>query len=197
MMFMISGRATNRHGSPIVRDGVVAAIHEAGHSVVTAAPRRGSYAYVDYLVATSESISRRVSKVRWASDRGIRVINYAQMWRLINDGVEPVPASLPAMPEVVQETAQETARTTMADVHRQEAIERNNRRDEQELERLRMEQRINDMQAAPQVLNPSSAGTYNSETETARDRPVDMGGGKRCEPPVIGKPRRRKIVTRR
>lgn len=204
MMFMISGRATNLHGSPIVRDGVVAAIHEAGHSVVTAAPRRGSYAYVDYLVATSDSIRRRVSKVRWATDRGIRVINYNQMWRLINDGIEPVPAIIPDVTEYAREAGATAAETAMinraiqegaaisrASVQREEAIERRNREDEEERERV--QQLLRSQQMVEEVVQASAAGTYNSATEETRERPAP----RKAPEPAPAKPPRRKIVTRR
>lgn len=204
MMFMISGRATNENGSPIVRDGVVAAIHEAGHSVVTSAPRRGSYAYVDYLVATNASITNRVSKVRWANDRGISVITYLQMWRLINHGEQPTPVTLPI------DMSPPIRRTTMADVHRQEAVERRNRAEQDETDRLRqaardeaadaqeqarVEQRVTEMQREAEANAPPerTVGHFDERTNTARTHTTTVV----AKPPVVGQPRRRKIITGR
>jgi hypothetical protein len=193
MMFMISGRATNENGSPIVRDGVVAAIHEAGHSVVTSAPRRGSYAYVDYLVATNASITNRVSKVRWANDRGISVITYLQMWRLIHHGEQPTPVTLPI------DMSPPIRRTTMADVHRQEAdVPEPTRLEREQAERalaVEIEQHRRQRAARQRDQESAREAAANApppKSEVAREVAAETGT------PVVnlGKPRR-KIVTRR
>lgn len=196
MMFMVSGRAVNANGSPIVRDGLVAAIHDAGHSIVTAQPRRGSYAYVDYLVATVDSIRRRVTKVRWAAERGIRVISYQQMWRLINNNIEPEPARLP------QNMEAPPRRATSAQ-HYREANDRAARQslaDERETMRLRQaareeaiaaavrardEQRVTEMQREAEANAPPLPGERQPETKTEIMKKVAAG------------PPRRRIVTSR
>jgi hypothetical protein len=192
MMFMVTGRATNQNGSPIVRDGLVAALHEAGHSVVTAQPRRGSYAYVDYLVSTQDSIRRNVTKVRWANERGIRVIDYSQMWLLIVNNIEPTPLPLPDVPsreEIEQQAAARRDRQIARLSQQAEARER-------EILRQRREMQTADAAEAEAIdVNAPirTGGTYNSETEETRERTMSAP----IKKPAPARPPRRRIVTGR
>ncbi len=189
MMFMISGRATNAHGSPIVRDGVVAAIHEAGHSVVTAQPRRGSFNYVDYLVATRDSISRRVTKVRWAATRNIPVIDYNQLWRLINDNVTPNIRELPA------DSAERIAtRSEVQTQEREAARQRQRQQDEAVVEQMRETARAEAERMRLRAIEENRvqrlADMKVEVVQVDTDAPIK-------KVPVMGKPRRRRIVTGR
>lgn len=189
MMFMVSGRAVNANGSPIVRDGLVAALHNAGHSVTTAQPRRGSFAYVDYLVATRESINRRVTKVRWAAERSIRVIDYGQMWQLINNNIEPEP--LTVVPFTAAEGQMVTNRRESLRQEREATRLRQAEQDEADVERLRAAaiaeaRRIADIAIAEgRVLREK-----DKEVEVIQvgDMPIRK---------VASGPPRRRIVTRR
>lgn len=206
MMFMISGRAVNANGSPIVRDGLVAAVHEAGHEVVTSQPRRGSYAYVDYLVATDDSIRRRVAKVRWAAERGIRVINYYQMWRLINDSIVPDPVALPGDMEVADQHGETVTRPSpeqrpsMADIADQAIADRR----EMLMQRLREQEHVRVTEAEASAAEHEAVasappirtvGTYD-ENGVARTHTTTAP--KNPEPvPSSTRPPRRRIVTGR
>jgi hypothetical protein len=194
MMFMISGRAVNASGAPIVRDGVVAAIHGAGHSVVTAQPRRGSFSYVDYLVATRDSITRRVTKVRWAATRNIPVIDYTQLWNLINNDIQPSIRELPADTAVPHPTRREAAATRGETVARREReVARTERaaQDERDVERLRraaLEEARAIQARAIEENRVQQRADMEVEVIQVDDTPKE---------PVIGKPRRRRIVTGR
>jgi len=190
MMFMISGRATNQHGSPIVRDGVVAAIHGAGHSVVTAQPRRGSFSYVDYLVATRDSISRRVTKVRWAATRNIPVIDYSQLWQLILHDIAPSIRELPADSSERLATRAESMETAAIARRQREAARR--QQDEADIERMRREAAVEAMVTRDRAIEENRVQQRQADMEVEVIQVDDTP-----KEPVIGKPRRRRIVTGR